>query len=677
MNWIYFILGVLIVGGVGALIIFTDNPVEITQDYVANVLEAESYYSMDDVGETIVLFGGSEMAMIHFVNDWASINASLLWISTANETVIQEVFVVDNNGSFKFGADHFETQSGDENRYRYIIQSSKPIVEYGFGVYIIQQNQSIDCYENALASPTCADPKYEFTDIVEAFQFNYTGSSNYTCVADDFFNENEDCLVTFDTNVSFVLSEDNLTLEVDFNVKHNDTLGFTRIDPTVTFSTNDVEGISMDVISANEYIVFWCDETADDRTFSTFNTNGSILSGPIDLDASAGSCSIGVDYEVDVTVLDTENNRAAAIWRGSTGVGVTTTFNYRTIGFTSNKEWSPNRVFGLSVTTLNTTRYVGSYIDATAEDASTILFDQNGNNLTAIFDIDTAVGARAKTIASTSFTADDENYSVIWFDADDREIKFVTLEVNSTEEINIVTPAVVVDTNQGSGNGAVSIDNFDEDKLVNGWFDVFGIGGGIKFSTYDKNGTVITSETTIELGPGVSLSVSVSTLNSIDFAESWHDAADGDINFEVWNITGTQLVDQVTAFSSSSPDGPQEVLSTNANDAICRDRFIVAGTNIGGIPAQAQTKTFFTNGSIWEDGQCPCLYTINSADWNAPCDCNITENVNLNDNNLIITGPGLFHVIGANISNANVVRTTGEDSTNICRLRLSNGAEIN
>ncbi len=774
MNWIYFVLGILVVGGVGAIIIFTDNPTVITQEDSFRVLEAGTYYNLHDAGETTtgpgntwmwthvggdevgysfpyvheqnsgrtqlcmiaregvpvgqlpqsinvydldgnflftvdrelidiegpyfqdwgwcrsvdfeidshflrfgegsIIFEWVDIAMVQFVNDWVEVNTTLLWITIPNQTAMNDVFVIDQNISFKFGANHSGTQSGEENRYKYIVQSSLPIIEYGYGVYIIQQNQSIDCYGNPFAAPLCADPKYEFTDIIEAFEFNYTGDRNHTCVADDFFNENEDCLVTFDTNVSFLLSEDNKTLEVEFNSKHNDTLGFTRIDPTVTFSTNTVDGISMDVISPNEYIVFWCDETADDRTFSTFNTNGSILAGPSDLDSAAGACSIGIAYEVDVKILDEENNRAAAIWRGSTGTGVTTTFNYVIPGFTTNRVWSGSRIFGVSLVVLNTTRYAGSYIDSSQEDASTIVFDQVGNNITPIFDIATAIGKDSKSIASTSF-GDDQNYSVIWFDASDREIKLITINFTTGGDLGVMDIAVVVDTLQSSGNGAVAIDSFNEDQLVVGWFDVFGIGGGIKFATYYINLSIITSETSIEPSPGIPFSVAVSTINTTAFAESWHDATDVDIDFEVWDISGTQLVDKVVAFSLSASAGAQDILSTNTNTGICRDRLIVAGTDTGGI-SMGETKTFFTNGTIWEDGQCPCLYTITTEDWNTICDCNITEDVNLKGNSLIINGPGLFHVIGANISDATSIKVTGLDSDNICRLRLSEGAQL-
>jgi len=358
------------------------------------------------------------------------------------------------------------------------------------------------------------------------------------------------------------------------------------------------------VIDRDQYIIIWCDETEDDTTFAVYYTNGTVITSASDLDGSNGGCTTGTDYQVDVVVLDTENNRAAAVWKGSAVRPKTATFDYISPANISIKTISTRKTSAISVVRLNNSRYASAWIDETEADASAILLDQDGNNLTGVFDIDTAVGTGAKAIASTSFTGDDQNFSVIWFDADADNIQFITLKRNLSageESLTPLTSSVIVDTGIVTGNGAVSIDSFDETRLVVGWLESL-ITRRIMFSTYYFNGTIITSETSIEGSSGASLSVSVSTLNSTAFVESWHDATDTDTNFEIWSIDGNQLVDHVIAFSSIV-DGVQEVLSTNHNGAICEDNLVIASSVPVLLGAGGQTKTYLTNGTIW-DGVC-------------------------------------------------------------------------
>lgn len=67
--------------------------------------------------------------------------------------------------------------------------------------------------------------------------------------------------------------------------------------------------------------------------------------------------------------------------------------------------------------------------------------------------------------------------------------------------------------------------------------------------------------------------------------------------------------------------------------------------------------------------------TYNSGNWNILCSdgCNITTNVNLNGNNITITGTGVFKLDGGNITNWKNKFVSGTDSTNICRVLRING----
>lgn len=655
-----------------------DDPLVFHKWGFCRSVEGEVDPSYLRFGENSIIFEWLEIAMIQFENDFVQINTSLLWISPPNQTGMNDIFLIEEDIDFKFGANHTGTQSDEVNRYKYIVKSSQIIEEYGYGVYVIKRNQSIDCYQNPFEAPMCDDPKYDFTDIIEAFEFDYVGQEeNYTCNADDYWNENQDCVVTFNTNVTFSFTDEtNKTLEVEFNAKHNDSLGFTRIDPTITFSTNDIESIEMDVIDDDQYIIIWCDETADDTTFAVYYTNSTIITPAKDIDTGNGGCVTGSDYQADISILDKPNTLASAVWIGSSQAPLTAVFDYLSPpAFITSKVVATGRTTAISNTRLNDTAYAISWIDSTNRDASAILMNEIGDNITAIFDMDTEIGSPANAIASTSFTGDDQNFSVIWFDNNANNIQFVSLMINlsdSTTSLDMLIPIVIVDTSITAGNGAVSIDSFNETALVVGWLEE-AILRRIMFATYYFNGTIITSETSIESNPGASTSISVSTLNSTAFAESWHDATDTDTNFEIWDIDGIQLVDHVIAFGSIV-DGAQEVISTNSNDGICRNNLVVASTVPVIIGRGGQTKTFLTNGTLWDDGECPCSYA--GGNFEPPCDCEITENIVIEDNaNVTIVGEGITSIT-ANLTGWTDFEVHGDSTSAICQVNVFGGGSI-
>lgn len=66
-----------------------------------------------------------------------------------------------------------------------------------------------------------------------------------------------------------------------------------------------------------------------------------------------------------------------------------------------------------------------------------------------------------------------------------------------------------------------------------------------------------------------------------------------------------------------------------------------------------------------------CTYT--SGNWNAPCSCSITSNVNIGGNNIVINGTGIFLIDGAEIRNYNNLRTYGLSEAQPCIIRSING----
>jgi len=550
---------------------------------------------------------------IEFRNDFSSSNLSI----NKNGNPFLPVFFVEAlpyPEGIKWGFIDSSTSTGETNLYNIHLQASRAGDPLGFENFILRKNEtSSDCYNNPRNTRFCnsTDPRFEFEDI---------------CL------NSSQCFVQ--------LSNNNKTIDWYFNLTHNDSLGYTIGDPTVTFTGNDVESIDMDVIDEDQYIILWCDETEDDTTWAVYFTNGTIITSATDIDSINGGCTTGSDYLVDILILDKENNKAAAVWQGSAGVPKTATFNFISPAAPILEIVAPGRTTAVSLVKFNNTRYGVSWIDSSQRDASSILMDEVGNNLTAVFDIDTEVGSPANAIDSTTFTNDPQNFSVIWFDSNASNIKFITLEANITgtkESLTSVITSVVVDTGVSAGNGAVGIDSFNETALVVGWMATNGIASSINFATYYFNATLITAKTIIDGNPGLSTSVSIGTINSTAFAEVWHDVADGDTDFEIWDIDGNQLVDEVTVQSLIN-DGATAVISAKTENSICQD-YLVAASTSGALGTGGITKTFRNNGSLWVDGFCPCNYDPPTVNYEPPCDCNIVQNIT------IIEG-GNFTLIG-------------------------------
>lgn len=665
MHWTFtLIIAGLLVSGVIAYYYFKDDSLILSQSTEeTNVLPSSFLSSLDWDRDT---------QRFRFENDLFNMDISLLRLSEGDFRPFPfDHFINETDGGSKYGAtDRFPN---DLRRYSFTLTASKSIEFNGPLNYMINQSGDSNCFDNPFESCPTNDRKFVFNDICENFQFNYIGDENHTCTHDDFYNDNPLCEVTFNPECVFELNND--TLSIGFNSPLQSD-GRVIIDPTISFSSNDVESISMDVISEREYIIIWCDETQDDTTFAVYFTNGTIITVAKDIDTTNGGCTTGSDYQVDIIILNKRITSASAVWIGSSGEPSTAVFDYITpIASIPIKIFVSGRTSAISNNRLNNTAYAIAWIDSTNRDASAIIIDQDGNNITSTLIIDSEVGDPANAISTTSFNGDDQNFSVIWFDNDANNIQFTTLVKNVsgvTLTLDVVLPPIILDSGVTFGNGAVATDRFDSTRLVLGWLKATGLTSNIKFSTYFKNGTVITANTVIETSVGLSQSISLSSLNTTVFMESWHDLTDTDTDFEIWDIDGNLLVDKIVAFPNIV-DGAQASISTNAEDGICRNRIVVAST-FSGFPGGGQTKTFFPNGTIWESGVCPCDYS--GGDWNTPCDCNITDDIDLGGNNWFINGTGIFTINGVVVSNYNVLNIKGQDSSDICRLRLVNGATI-
>lgn len=379
-----------------------------------------------------------------------------------------------------------------------------------------------------------------FNDLISKINFNSEFDFDFDDIINDGFAINE-----FYIGNGSVINKPNINITA---------IGFTKnggnfpkgasvlIDPT--FSTDDVESISICPLDGNTIVVAWADETNDDRTFAIYDTNGTLKVGPVDVDDNAGSsagtsisCSafnsthfvIGwydrADYDTSFAIYDNLGNNLTDIIDADTDVGA---FSY-----------------SVSVSAFNSSSFVISWHDFTDDDVSFRIYDSSGSPQTEIIDADDYVGyyggrGSVSALNSTSF--------VIGWQDGAGNASFRIYDSSGNNLTNTIAADEII-----AYSYSVSVSAFNSTHFVIGWYDHFVIDYDASFRVYDSNGNAITEiiDADEDVGSG-SFSVSVSALNNTHFVIGWFDDADDDASFRIYDSNGnaqTEIIDAgTTAF---------------------------------------------------------------------------------------------------------------------------------
>jgi hypothetical protein len=482
-------------------------------------------------------------------------------------------------------------------------------------------------------------------------------NGKYRIVFDGNYNSNKQRTIFFYTEISF-----------DW-LNSSERVYPVYIDPTITFTTEQVESISVTPLSNNTLVVAWCDEVSDDVTFKVYYTNGTNLTAPIDVDDSITRCYS--DNQVSISAFDsttfvigwydgTDSDVSFRIYQ-SNGTNMTNIIDADTdagLGATS-----------VSVSTFNSTAFVISWFDETDDDVSFATYWSNGTNMTNIIDTDTNAGNAARAVSVSAFNS--TAFIIGWCDLSLKYVSFATYWSNGTNMTGINDNAIDADTDAGTSRD-VSVSAFNSTTFVIGWYD--GTDADASFRIYQSNGTNMTGIIDADITQGTGKSVSVSAQNSSNFVISWFDQPDADASFAVYNSAGTNLVAQTD--SSTTALNYQAVASYSASTGIgfCNQNFVHAYAVSTSV---ANFTSYYSNGTVW-DGNCPVVVTdtctYSSGNWNVNCNdnCSITSNVDLSGNNITIAGYGNFTISGANITGATKKQVWGNSSTAQCIIKCTN-----
>ncbi len=473
-----------------------------------------------------------------------------------------------------FGANYYGSRNGETNLFFYNISTNYPIQQLGDFTFMIMKEEIDECIFNPFDNCINNNPVIDFSKECALTPERVTRSA-----------------CNFEINGNH--------LKANFKADHDNSTGFTRIDPTITFSTDDIRGVKGIGLSDNTFVVGWCDFTNLDITFETFFTNGTSISGPIDADIDKGSC-FSIQNNLDLAAKN-ETNFVIA-WQDNSGGDADAQWQRFNLDGTNSTDVISvgtgvgGSNDGVAITMTNETTLVYTWYDDPNGRMRGKVFNDDGTNTTGIFDIDSTVGSGTSGIDVSAI-----NSTSAGFIYTDSSAQIVQLTIVNTDGTLGVT-GVVVD-NSISGSQAVQIESYDEDFLALAWFD--GTTGNQEYQTFRVNGTVFSSVINLHTSSTASTNtISLARLNLTAVAVGYSDDGDSDMDFQVVDIDGNILVSETTVDANGqSGQLKQQAFSSEfvSETSLCDNNFIYAWRH--SATESNWTSFFSSDGTIW-DGVC-------------------------------------------------------------------------
>jgi len=376
---------------------------------------------------------------------------------------------------------------------------------------------------------------------------------------------------------------------------------------TVTFTTDDVESISITALDTDTFVVAWCDETSDSIKFKIYDADGTQVVSETTVDTSISSC----DYEsVDVSAfnstmfvigyMDSDDYDASFKVYNSSGNNLTGEIDVdESVGSLFLESYA------MDVSTLNSTNFVFAYFDNTGANWQYIyayVYDYVGNLQYGgkVSDCDGDDCAIVTTIATTAFN--DTAWAVGWNDDSSDDITFDTYNVDTVV-------ADEIDISQIGGDSGASVDfaAINDTHFVAVYLDKSNpFSHDVSFQIFDYNGNVVKAETDIDTSVKSESRVGVSMINKTHFVVTYSDS-DGSFKYAIYDNLGN-LITSPTSISTTTNTIWSEVESQRNATGIgfCSDAFVTL-TVLN--ETHAEWNSFYPNGTAW-NGECTILYDI-------------------------------------------------------------------
>jgi len=183
--------------------------------------------------------------------------------------------------------------------------------------------------------------------------------------------------------------------------------------------------VQVSCFNSTFFVIAWYDNTDADATFAIYDSSSNLIAGPIDADETAGQYS--VCFAVSVSTFNSthfvigwydriDSDATFAIY-DSSGTNLTMPIDVDTAVGTD--------CYTVSVSTLNSTHFVIGWFDAAWPDYDVdfAVYDSTGTKKTGPIDADTDVGAAIIVqVAALNSTA----FGISWYDASDFDLSYGT-----------------------------------------------------------------------------------------------------------------------------------------------------------------------------------------------------------------------------------------------------------
>jgi hypothetical protein len=367
------------------------------------------------------------------------------------------------------------------------------------------------------------------------------------------------------------------------------------IDPTITFSTNRMRSVDAAAFNNTGFVLFWCDDTEEDATFAIYNTDGTVLAGPTDVDTGIGNCGIGgLHDKVGVSVLN--STAFVVIYDDINNIDVEV-FDDKgnQLGSLINLDDSSGASDTTAISAFDDNSFVGAWFDQISEDVSFVTSFINGTTIKSITDVDTTAGAQAYSVSVSTFN--DSAFVIGWLDDDSDDISFRIYEKSGT------ALSAVVDVDTLSTKGTISVATINNSAFVVSYYD--NSDSDISYEIFKSNGTQIESEVVLDNFVGNSgstkdIAQSVTRINSTAFVVAWDDAASSDISYEVHSTKTEEIVNQ-TDVDTTALDWVGVVSQEQTTEGFCNGNFIIPFANTN---SSQQWISLQPNGTGWDGTTC-------------------------------------------------------------------------
>lgn len=369
-----------------------------------------------------------------------------------------------------------------------------------------------------------------------------------------------------------------------------------RVDPT--FTTNVIESMDIAGLGSDKFVVAWCDETEDDRSYSVYYTDNVSVITSADVDQSGGPCdysSVAVEGLNSTHFVYAFHNESSRKW----GFAVCDTSGSCT-SYYEGSGVGASYTIDVGVVNYDTNLAFFVYHDTAEDDTSVTACYLDNQSCGSEVDLDTNSG---DGYAVSAFGFNSTHGLMCWYDAYTNDINCQIRSVSAGLAVGSAESSWKIADTGDNANG-LSVDFFNSLYFVVAWFDGSGT-DDVSFVTMDVLGNSYASETDVDVEAGATAyNLRVATINTTHFAIIYKDANTNDYRMAYYDILGNEVVAPFSlATSTDSGDRYMAVYSESIRTDLdmCGDNVVVGFYNGSGI-----WQVLDDTGTSW-DGYCPGL----------------------------------------------------------------------